>query len=160
MAGGTATCMAPAACAECGAAYGNKDSQNHTRKNTTVINAKAPTCGAAGYTGDTVCTDCGHVVTAGEEIAATGHDLKDVAEKPATTEETGIAGHKKCNACGKLFDAEGNQVKTGDLILDKLTEAPKEPEPTISIGMIIGICAGAAAVLAGIIFLIIVRRKK
>ena len=128
--------------------------------NTELKGNYRPSCSAVGYTGDTVCTDCGHVVTAGEEIAAKGHDLKDVAEKPATTEETGIAGHKKCNACGKLFDAEGNQVKTGDLILDKLTEAPPEPKPAISTEMIIGICAGALAVLAGIIFLIIVRRKK
>ena len=43
-------------------------------------------------------------------------------------ESTGIAEHFKCSACGKLFDGNGKQLTTGDLILDKLTEEPQAPE--------------------------------
>ncbi len=43
----------------------------HTR--TEVRNAKAPTCTEAGYTGDTVCLDCGTTVKKGTTKAATGH---------------------------------------------------------------------------------------
>ena len=43
----------------------------HTR--TEVRNAKDPTCTEAGYTGDTVCLDCGTTVKKGTTKAATGH---------------------------------------------------------------------------------------
>ncbi len=36
-------------------------------------NVKAPTCTGEGYTGDLICTVCGHVEEEGEAIAATGH---------------------------------------------------------------------------------------
>ena len=53
--------------------------------NTKVEGAKDATCVAAGYTGDTVCVDCGVVVTKGEEIPATGkHTFAD----------------GKCSVCG------------------------------------------------------------
>ena len=120
-----------------------------------------PSCSTPGYSGDTVCTACGTVVTAGAEVPAKGHDLNKVEEKPATMESTGIAAHNKCAACGKLFDDAGNQLKSSDLILDKLTEMPKAPEAPAEPMDIIPIAAGAAglvAVLVGVI--ILVRRKK
>ena len=43
----------------------------HSR--TEVRNAKDPTCTEAGYTGDTVCLDCGKTVNKGTTKAATGH---------------------------------------------------------------------------------------
>ena len=46
--------------------------------NTKVEGAIEATCAVAGYTGDTVCADCGVVVTKGEEIPATGkHNYVD-----------------------------------------------------------------------------------
>ena len=41
--------------------------------NTHVVNAAAATCTAAGYTGDTICDDCGTTVSTGTAIAALGH---------------------------------------------------------------------------------------
>ena len=35
---------------------------------TTVLNAKAQVCDRKGYTGDTACADCGHVISAGSDI--------------------------------------------------------------------------------------------
>ena len=43
---------------------------------TTVLNAKAQVCDRKGYTGDTACADCGHVISAGSDIyppANAGH---------------------------------------------------------------------------------------
>lgn len=43
---------------------------------TTVLNAKAQVCDRKGYTGDTACADCGHVIRAGSDIyppANAGH---------------------------------------------------------------------------------------
>lgn len=56
-------------------------------ENTEVVGKKDPTCTEPGYTGDTVCKDCGKVLEKGEAIPATGHhdDDKD----------------GKCDDCGK-----------------------------------------------------------
>ena len=43
---------------------------------TTVLNAKAQVCDRKGYTGDTACADCGHIIRAGSDIyppANAGH---------------------------------------------------------------------------------------
>lgn len=43
---------------------------------TTVLNAKEQVCDRMGYTGDTACADCGHVISAGSDIyppANAGH---------------------------------------------------------------------------------------
>ena len=46
---------------------------------TTLLNAKPQVCDRKGYTGDTACADCGHVITAGSDIypsANAGHTGK------------------------------------------------------------------------------------
>ncbi|MBE6974114.1 MAG: hypothetical protein E7436_01290, partial [Ruminococcaceae bacterium] len=45
--------------------------------NTKVVGAKEATCEEDGYTGDTVCADCGETVRAGEVIPATGHNYEN-----------------------------------------------------------------------------------
>ena len=78
----TATCMATGSVTmkcSCGATEVQIlpiDKTNHTGKNT-VKNAKAATCGATGYTGDTYC-ECGTKVANGKIINATGrHTYND-----------------------------------------------------------------------------------
>ena len=97
--GGKATCMAPAVCAVCGQAYGEKDPTSHTGKNTVSGKVDA-TCGAAGYTGDTVC-ECGVTIAKGEAIPATGGhtwgEWKTTLE-PTTTAEG--AKERGCTICG------------------------------------------------------------
>lgn len=116
-------------------------------KNTVSHAGKAATCTDSGYTGDTVCVSCEKVIAAGEEVAAKGHALNPVAGKPATTEDTGIADRFKCSACGKLFNGDGKQLQSGDLILDKLTEETEAPkEPIDSTAVIMGIVAATALV--------------
>ncbi|MGN1315629.1 MAG: leucine-rich repeat protein [Acutalibacteraceae bacterium] len=74
--------------------------------NTAVINAKKATCTEAGYTGDTVCTDCGTVVKAGSKINAMGHKSSDwIIDKNATVNAAG-SKHKECTVCGQVLETE------------------------------------------------------
>ena len=66
--------------------------------NTTVSGAVDATCTAAGYTGDTVCADCGETVAKGEEIAALGHTNED--------------GDHYCDVCGAQVSSDSEYKKT------------------------------------------------
>lgn len=70
-------------------------------ENTELKNAADATCTEAGYTGDTVCSDCGTVVTEGEVIPALGHDYQEAETIDATcTEDGGIEW--ECSVCGDV----------------------------------------------------------
>lgn len=58
-------------------------------EHTEIRNAKDATCTEPGYTGDTVCTNCGEVVKKGSEIAPKDHKWDDgvIYKEPTTTEE-------------------------------------------------------------------------
>lgn len=98
-----------------------------THRNTKVQNAKAATCGADGYTGDTICADCGKTLSTGSVIPATGkHTLDgtghctgcDYYQKPncnhentqlqnqkdATCGASGYTGDIYCADCGALME--------------------------------------------------------
>ena len=80
--------IAPSACA-------------HT--NTERQNAVEATCTEEGYTGDTVCADCGETLTTGETIPAKGHtEVVDEAKAP-TCKETGLTEGKHCSVCGEVL---------------------------------------------------------
>ena len=87
-----------------------------THTNTEVRGAVAATCTTTGYTGDTVCTDCGEIVEAGEVIAAKGHtyDVGIVTKEP-TESETGIKTYT-CGSCG--------DTKTEELPMLEVKVAP------------------------------------
>lgn len=77
--GGTATCLEPAVCSECGQEYGDKDSKNHVGEQTTKYTDNGDThtvtvtCECDGivstetvphtYGKDFDCDDCGHVLS-------------------------------------------------------------------------------------------------
>ena len=72
---------------------------------TTVLNAKAQVCDRKGYTGDTVCADCGQVISAGSDIyppANAGHTgpLQPLYYYGTTNSATTDASHggKRYNA--------------------------------------------------------------
>ena len=130
--GGTATCASGAVCEYCGRAYGAKDAANHTGI-TEVKNAKAATCTADGYTGDTYCKGCGVKLRSGTVDKATGHtwgawtsngdgthtrtckrdgthtETKDCSGGTATCSAKAV-----CAACGKAYgkkDADNHDLK-------------------------------------------------
>lgn len=88
---------------------------------TKVEGKKDATCTEPGYTGDTVCEDCGEVVTKGTDIAA-GHKLDKVAAVAATHEAAGNKEHYACSVCKKLFsDAEGKtEIAAADVVVEKI----------------------------------------
>ena len=65
-----------------------KNPSNHVG-GTAVKNAKAATCTAKGYTGDTYCLGCGVVTIKGAEIPAKGHGDSN--------------NDGKCDTCGVAF---------------------------------------------------------
>ena len=96
--GGEATCISQAECEVCGQLYGEKNSENH--KHTELRNAKPGDCGNAGYTGDTLCTDCEEQLTTGTVIEPTGkHTCADNKWHADENEHYHI-----CDVCGKQFD--------------------------------------------------------
>lgn len=79
-------------------------------QNTEIRNQKDASCEEAGYTGDTVCTDCDAVIKQGESIPATGHQNTEVRDaKEATCEEDGYTGDTYCKDCKKKI-ASGETI--------------------------------------------------
>lgn len=71
---------------------------------TEVRNAKAATCTAKGYTGDTYCKICGTKIKTGTEIAATGHEWgTGIVIKEPTTTTTGVMQYT-CTKCGSTMN--------------------------------------------------------
>lgn len=69
---------------------------------TTVNGRKDATCQAEGYTGDTVCTECGVTLLVGTVIPKTAHSYTGAVTKAATTEEEGILTYS-CVTCGHSY---------------------------------------------------------
>ena len=83
------------ACASC------RDKLYYAAHTTEVVGEQDATCTGEGYTGDKVCSVCGHVIAKGETVPATGHSWGawDVS-KPATCTEDGLE-IRTCAACGE-----------------------------------------------------------
>lgn len=78
---------------------------------TTVLNAKAQICDRKGYTGDTACADCGHVISAGSDIyppANAGHTgpLQPLYYYGTTNSATTDASHG-----GKRYNAKSGDCR-------------------------------------------------
>ena len=68
------------------------------------------TCTVPGHTGNTVCADCGELITKGEEIPVIEHqNTKVEGAKGATCTEDGFTGKVTCTDCGEVID-EGDVV--------------------------------------------------
>ena len=89
----------------------DKDASNHSDYGTEITGAKAATCTAKGYTGDTVCKGCKAVISKGKDIEPVEHSLKKVKAKPATCTKAGNIEYYVCSDCGKTFtDAAGTKA--------------------------------------------------
>lgn len=88
---------------------------------TTVNGMRDATCQAEGYTGDTVCTECGVTLLVGTAIPKTEHKYTSTVTKAATTEEEGILTYS-CVTCGRSYTEA----------IAKLAPTPKPKEDTTS----------------------------
>lgn len=69
---------------------------------TTVNGMRDATCQVEGYTGDTVCAECGVTLLVGTAIPKTEHRFTSAVTKEATTQEEGILTYA-CGACGYSY---------------------------------------------------------
>lgn len=78
---------------------------------TNKVGYRAATCSTKGYTGDTVCDDCGCTITYGQDIATTSHTpvVKNRVAPTCTSE--GYSGDVYCKDCG-VFVASGRILAT------------------------------------------------
>ncbi len=70
---------------------------------THIANAKAATCGANGYTGDTVCDNCGEILAKGSVISATGNHQYTSSQSGSTITYT-------CKVCGHKYTQQVPKV--------------------------------------------------
>lgn len=73
-------------------------------------NIREATCTETGYTGDTVCADCGKVVKSGSVVSAKGHTKVVKNKKSATCTAAGYTGDTYCSTCGEKLSS-GSSVK-------------------------------------------------
>lgn len=96
---------------------------------TELRNQKDATCTEDGYTGDTVCIDCGKTVAEGTVIPATGHTTKLQGAIEAGCETKGYTGDTVCTVCGEIIEtgtvipAKGHAYDSG-----VVTKEPTETE--------------------------------
>lgn len=72
----------------------------HPNSKRAVIGKRATSCAAAGYTGDTVCTDCGKVFSKGKTVKATAHSFYYKKELKKATYFGAGSGVGNCSKCG------------------------------------------------------------
>ena len=99
--------------------------------NQELQNAKSATCTAEGYSGDTVCADCGQTIVSGQVIPATGHLHTEVrGAYAATCENTGYTGDTYCTDCktklstGTTIAAKGHSWDKGVITTEPTAEKP------------------------------------
>ena len=73
--------------------------------------AREPVCTRNGYTGDTVCVDCGQILTVGDPIPGGTEHTGTLTLVPGTEVEAdcthrGYTGDFKCSACGGIVAGE------------------------------------------------------
>lgn len=88
---------------------------------TAVNGMRDATCQVEGYTGDTVCTECGVTLLVGTAIPKTEHKYTGTVTKAATTEEEGILTYS-CGTCGYSYTEA----------IAKLAPTPEPEEDTAS----------------------------
>lgn len=113
---------------------------NCTHDKTELVGAKAATCTAKGYTGDTVCADCGAIVAKGTEADMTAHAYQD-----------GI-----CSACGAKKAATDNKPAEDITPTEEVEKTVTEPVDVPQTGdagvalyallAVMAVCSGAVLV--------------
>ena len=81
--------------------------------NREVKNAVSAGCGESGYSGDTVCRDCGVFLSAGSTIAALSHDYRETYRKNPTAFADGEKIYT-CSHCGNSYSVTIPRVSDGD----------------------------------------------
>ena len=78
----------------------------HTTHTEEKIPAVAPTCTATGLTAGVKCLVCGEILTAQEEVPATGHTEETIPAAEPTCTATGLTAGVKCSVCQEILTAQ------------------------------------------------------
>ena len=76
-----------------------------THQKTELKNTIDAGCGKKGYTGDTVCKDCGILLNTGSEVAALTHDYRESSRKEPTSYAEGEIIYT-CKHCGDSYSVK------------------------------------------------------
>ena len=114
--------------------------------NTQFENVKEATCTEDGYTGDTVCTDCGETLQTGSVIPATDHTVVTDAAVEATCTTDGKTEGSHCSVCGTVIVAQETVSAKGHTVV----EVPEVPATEESAGTTAGTkCSVCGEILSG-----------
>ncbi|MBE6532017.1 MAG: hypothetical protein E7676_00720 [Ruminococcaceae bacterium] len=112
-----------------------------THTNKTVKGAISATCGKAGYSGDTYCSDCGEKLATGTAISATGnHSYGELNVTEAPNAIKGGKGEHTCRVCGDVKTVELPPTCTEDeLTVKLLLESIASDEEKIILLLLLGV---------------------
>ena len=85
----------------CGRSY--TEAIAKTEHTPTVVNAKAATCSAEGYSGDTVCSVCNASIASGTVIEKLPHTPVTDKGYAATCTSYGLSDGSHCGVCGEIL---------------------------------------------------------
>lgn len=146
-------------------------------------NEKAATCQEEGYTGDKVCTACGHITEQGTALPKTEHRPTLTGQKDATCGADGYSGDTVCGDCNEpiidgtvlpatgshrygqwVTEKEATTRQTGLQIRTCIDCGDKESLelPVLEVSytwVIVTIAVAAAVCTAGVVFFIFKRKK-
>ena len=144
--GGVATCSLYSHCDVCGNTYGDLDPDYHV--NVIADDAVESTCEKTGLTEGSHCEDCGKILEAQTEIAATGHKYDNDCDA-------------SCNACAEARTPAEHLDKDKNYTCDEC--GAELSKPGLSGGAIAGITVGSTAVVGfgGFsLFWFVIKKKK
>jgi hypothetical protein len=95
-------------CTVCGEEYGNTNPDHH---NPVKESDQAATCTEDGYTGATICSDCGTKITERQSIPALGHDWTEWKVYDEPTEEKEGLKIRVCKRDSSHIDREAIPIK-------------------------------------------------
>ena len=111
--GGTATCVNPAECEVCGAAYG--DALGHTEGEPVRENEVSASCTEVGSYDEVIyCSVCGEELSREKKVIdALGHDIIEHEGQAATCTQNGWNAYETCNRAGCGYTTYREIAATG-----------------------------------------------
>ena len=107
-------------CSICGDKYNQVISKvEHTP---VVDNAVSATCVATGLTAGSHCSACGKIITAQEEVPATGHNYNNVVVTAPSCRDQGYTTHT-CSKCGDSYRTDYTQTTSNHSYKSAVTRA-------------------------------------
>lgn len=116
-------------CKKCGATFNTRSIGATNHPHTEVRGAVAASTTKDGYTGDTYCTDCGKLLSAGQTIPKTKQPSVTTPSAPTTTETTTRKPPKKTEPSSTT--AEPPATEPEDTTDREPVTEPNEPKPDI-----------------------------